>query len=109
MKFYSKEPIRDCYNKANEGPTSARWIYINKGDVERPNYRSRFVAMEINTHKRDDLIAAPTPFGSIEALIVHGCFWEQRRIGNDQRRQPGVFSMQRQPGKSMFNYRMKSD
>ena len=58
MKLYSKVPIRERYRVIGKAPISVRWIDINKGDVEAPNYRSRFVAREINIHKREDLFAA---------------------------------------------------
>ena len=35
-----------------------RWKDINKGDVEKPTYRSRVVAIEFNTSQMDGLFAA---------------------------------------------------
>ena len=85
MNFYSKVPIQECYNKTSKGPISACWIYINKGDVERPNCRLRFVAREINTYKRDDVfVATPPPVGGTNTISTHGRIREQRRVGNGQ-------------------------
>ena len=39
----------------------ARWIDINKGDDESPNYRSRLVAKEINQDSSKDSFAAAPP------------------------------------------------
>ena len=69
MDLYTKVPVSECYKRANKGPISVRWIDINKGDTERPNYRSRFVAREINTHKRDDLFAATPPLQAMKILL----------------------------------------
>ena len=43
---------------------------MNKGDVEKPNYRSRFVAREINTHKRDDPFAATPPLEALKLIMT---------------------------------------
>ena len=69
MNLYSKVPIKECYNKTNKGPISVRWIDINKGDADRPNYRSRLVAREINTHKRDDFFVATPPLEALKLLL----------------------------------------
>ena len=61
MKFYDTVPSSEAYQQTGKGPTSVRWIDINKGDSECPNYRSMLVAREINTSKRNDLFAAIPP------------------------------------------------
>ena len=58
MNLYDKVPTSECYQKTGRAPIIVRWIVINKGDKQQPNYRSRLVAREINTYKRDDLFAA---------------------------------------------------
>ena len=65
MQLYEKVPIKTCFEETGKAPITVRWIDINKGDQENPNYRSRLVAREINTYKRDDLFAATPP---LEAL-----------------------------------------
>ena len=69
MNVYTKVPISQCYQRTNKGPISVRWIDINKGDVERPNYRSRLVAREINAYKRDDLFAATPPLEAMKLIL----------------------------------------
>lgn len=39
MGLYNKVPIRQCYEKTGKGPISVRWIDINKGDQNTPNYQ----------------------------------------------------------------------
>ena len=67
MNLYTKVPASECFKKTGKQPISVRWIDVNKGDSSNMNYRSRRVAWEINTHKRDDLFAA-TPL--LEALKI---------------------------------------
>ena len=84
MKLYTKVPVAECYERSKKGPISVRWIDINKGDAERPNYRSRLVAREINTHKRDDPLRGSTTIGSYEALTINGYPRKSWRSGDDQ-------------------------
>ena len=54
--------VEECYKAIGCAPISVRWVDINEGDVEAPTYRSRFVAREVNLHKREGLFAAtPSP------------------------------------------------
>ena len=46
-----------------------RWIDVNKGDNENPNYRSRLVAKEFNTGAIDGLFAATPPLEALRLLI----------------------------------------
>ena len=50
-------------------PISVRWVDINKGDADNPNYRSMLVAREINTHKRGDLSAATPPLEALKIIL----------------------------------------
>ena len=61
MNLYTKVSKKEAHKETGKSPISVRWIDINKGDAEHPNYRSRLVAREINTSKRDDLFAATPP------------------------------------------------
>ena len=46
-----------------------RWIDVNKGDLQRPNYRSRFVAKEFNTGPQEGLFAATPPLEAMRLLV----------------------------------------
>ena len=61
--------VNECWNRFGKAPVKVRWIDINKGDIEEPNYRSRLVAKEINTYKRDDLFVATPPFETAKMII----------------------------------------
>ena len=46
-----------------------RWIDINKGDNQQPNYRSRLVAKEFNTCAQEGLFAATPPLEALRLLM----------------------------------------
>ena len=69
MGLYTKVPTQECYNKTGKAPITVRWIDINKGDSINPNYRSRLVAREINSHKKDDLFAGTPPLEALKSII----------------------------------------
>ena len=46
-----------------------RWVVINKGDDEKPNYRSRIVGEEFHTERQMGLVAATPSFGALDFLI----------------------------------------
>ena len=48
-----------------------RWIDINKGDYDSPNYRSQLVGLEFNTHKDDSLYGATPPLEVLRLIISH--------------------------------------
>ena len=70
MKLYTKVPISERYAKTGKAQIAVRWIDINKGDAIDPNYLSRLVAREINTHKRDDLFAGTPPLEALKSIIA---------------------------------------
>ena len=61
--MYEKAPISECWNSTGQEPIGTRWVDVNQGDDENPDYRSRLVAQELHTHKREDLFAATPPLG----------------------------------------------
>lgn len=67
MGVYKKVPITECLAKTGQRPIGVRWVDVDKGDRDRPNYRSRLVAKQYRGQKDDDLYAATPP---IEALRI---------------------------------------
>ena len=51
------------------GIIKPRWIDINKGDDDKPNYRSRMVGKEFNDREVDGLFAATPPLESFRLLL----------------------------------------
>ena len=51
-------------------PSGYVGVDVNKGDSVHPEYRSRLVAQEINTGKREDLFAATPPLEAKKILML---------------------------------------
>ena len=66
---YEKVPISQCWNETGQPPVGTRWVDVNKGDDQNVEYRSRLVAQELNTHKRQDLFAATPPLEAKKLLM----------------------------------------
>ena len=70
MGLYTKVPVEDSHTKIGKAPIIVRWIDINKDDHQNPNYRSRLVAREVNTCKRDDLFAGTPPLEALKSILA---------------------------------------
>ena len=68
MEFMRKSLWTNVGNP-RENPIGTRWVDVNKGDDQNPDYRSRLVAQEINDHKREDLFAATPPLEAKKMLM----------------------------------------
>ena len=68
-KVCTKVPIAMGFEITGRKLIGARWVDVNKGDEVRPEYRSRLVAKEIKTHRRDDLFAATPPVEAKKMLF----------------------------------------
>ena len=69
MKVYEKVSVSECLEETGRGPIAVRWVDINKGDRERPNYRSRLVAKEFKTDDRPEWFAATPPGECLKVLL----------------------------------------
>ena len=69
MKVYEKVPRWLCLQETGSEPIGVRWVDINKGDSENPNYRSRLVAREFKTDDRPEWYAATPPSECLKILI----------------------------------------
>lgn len=66
-KIYTKVPIQRCFEATGRQPVTLRWVDVNKGSEEMPNYRSRLVARELRRGAaQSPEYHAPTP--PLEAL-----------------------------------------
>ena len=74
--MYEKVPIEECWANTGKDPIGTRWVDVFKGDDANPEYRSRLVAQEIKTDKREDLFAA-TPPVEVNFDGRHGGSWIQ--------------------------------
>ena len=69
MKVYEKVP-RSRAKEDGCKVITTRWLDINKGDDERPNYRARLVGREIKMDNRLDLFAATPPLESLRLICA---------------------------------------
>ena len=67
MKVYKKVPRSEAIGQKI---ITTRWIDTNKGDTQKPNYRSRLVGREIKRDKRLDLFAATPPIETLRFLAA---------------------------------------
>ena len=72
LYFHSKGvwvtvPKKAARTQTGRNPVSVRWVDVNKGDEQNPNYRSRLVARQLKaTDHSGETYFAPTP--PLEAL-----------------------------------------
>ena len=77
MKVYEKV-LRS--KAAGHKVITTRWLDVDKGDEQRPNYRARLVGRELKTDNRLDLFAATPPLESLRLLcsICASNQWRER-------------------------------
>ena len=68
-RVYVKVPIEECIRVTGKKPIGSRWVDINKGDENNPEYRSRLVAKEIKKDNNQDLFAATPPLEAKKLLM----------------------------------------
>ena len=67
---YIKVPIAEAWERTGKPPIRTRFVDVNKGDNDTPNYRSRLVATELKAgDKRLDLFAGMPPLEAKKALF----------------------------------------
>ena len=59
--MYEIVPADECWRETGKGPIGSMWLDIDKGGPGCPEYRSRFVAKEINHSSSEDMSAATPP------------------------------------------------
>ncbi len=68
-QVWRKRPRAEALAKTGKRPISVRWIDVNKGDDDAPNYRSRLVAREIRKPGEDPIFAPTPPLESLRTVI----------------------------------------
>ncbi len=57
---WTLRPRAECRERTGKPPITVRWVIVNKGDDQAPNYRARLVARQTR-HQGVESIFAPTP------------------------------------------------
>ena len=78
MQVYDRVP-RDHQKHTHGKIVGVRWVDINKGDIEDPNYRSRLVAREFNTQRDDTLYASTPPLEALRLVVSHAATWDDKK------------------------------
>jgi hypothetical protein len=68
-KVWEKRPYEEANRRTGKKPITVKWIDVNKGDGENPNYRSRLVAREIRKAGEDPIFAPTLPFESLGTIL----------------------------------------
>ena len=69
MGVYEKVDVKMCWDETGKNPIAVRWVDINKGDEQNPNYRSRLVAKEYRDDIKPELYAATPPGECLRLLL----------------------------------------
>ena len=63
--------VQEARAKMGKPPIIVRWLEVNKGDDENPNYRSRLVAREIRMAGEDAIFAPTPPLESLRMVLSY--------------------------------------
>ena len=66
---WTKRHREEAMRRTGKRPITVKWIDVNKGDDESPNYRSRLVAREIRRAGEDPIFAPTPPLESLRTII----------------------------------------
>ena len=58
---YEKVKEEVCWNVTGQSPIGTRWVDINKGDDDNPEYRSRLVAQQIKYNSSEKRTSSRRP------------------------------------------------
>ena len=94
-------PREEAYKKPCKPPITVKWIDVNKGDDEHPNYRSRLVAWEIRLPGEDPPFAPTPPLEALRTVLslavtdLEGMPRHDRRADSEMRTQISVIDISR--------------
>ena len=69
MRVYTRVPRAQAFARTGRKPIRVKWVDVNKGSEEEPNYRSRLVAAEIRTDDKPELFAGTPPTEAMRYII----------------------------------------
>merc|ERR1712026_301738 len=90
IEFFQKQGVYEkvlrtvCYSRTGKAPVKVRWVDVNKGDEQNPEYRSRLVAMEFKTDSSAEWFSGTPP---LEALRFVCSDWAS--AGQDMEKEKG--------------------
>ncbi len=66
---WRKCPRSEAFSRQGKAPISVKWVDVNKGDDDDPQYRSRLVAREIRRPWEDTIFAPTPPLESFRSIL----------------------------------------
>lgn len=76
--IYTKVPVEECWRRSGKKPVGVKFVDVNKGDDEKPVYRSRLVAREFKEGAATWFAATP-PLEAIKVLLSMAAVERGRR------------------------------
>ena len=70
MHVYDRAP-RDHQKQTGGKAIGVRWVDVNKGDTQTPDYRSRLVGQEFATHRDDSLYLSTPPIEALRVILSY--------------------------------------
>jgi len=68
---WERRPRAEARQRTGKAAISVRWVDVNKGDDEHPNYRSRLVARQLKAHDRSgESYFAPAPPNEAVRFVI---------------------------------------
>ena len=75
LEFIDKKPLHElmrtalAWEVAWKPPISTRWVDINKGNYDNPEYRSKWVARQVKVSETTEFFAATPPWEAVKMLL----------------------------------------
>ena len=66
---WRRVPRAEALQKQWKPPISVKWVDVNKGDDDAPNYRSRLVAREIRRPWEDSIFSPTPPLEAVRSVL----------------------------------------
>ena len=66
---WTRRTREECFKRTGKRPITVKWVDVNKGDDDNPNYRSRLVAREIRLAGEDPIFAPTPPLESVRMVL----------------------------------------
>ena len=98
---WRKVPRGDAQRYQGKPPITVKWVDVNKGDDESPNYRSRLVAREVRQAWESSIFSPTPPLESLRSILslaatdIPGVLEHDRRPESPTRTQVSVIDIAR--------------
>ena len=67
--LYTEVPLQDAHHFTGKGPIGTKWVAVNKGDRNEPEYRSGLAAKKSKRNHGEDIFAVAPPLEAIKTPV----------------------------------------